>query len=105
MKHNIKTIVIGHKKPDVDSISSAYAYAGLKRSLGVENVISASYGMANSFVLAAIVKMNQIRHRRIPVVSADDEYRGIINMFDLPGILSKKRQLLPELLELFKGSA
>jgi len=122
MKHNIKTIVIGHKNPDVDSISAAYAYAGLKRSLGVDNVISASYGMANraakylfnkfdvplpkqmravyprvediysneytsvkedSSVLAAIVKMNQTRHRRIPVVSADDEYRGMINMFDL----------------------
>ncbi len=122
MKNNTKTIVIGHKNPDVDSISAAYAYAGLKRSLGGENVVSASYGMANraakylfnkfdvplpkpmkavyprvediysneyisvkedSSVLDAIVKMNQTRHRRIPVVSQENEYRGMINMFDL----------------------
>jgi manganese-dependent inorganic pyrophosphatase len=122
MNNSTKTIVIGHKNPDVDSISAAYAYAGLKRSLGVENVISASYGMANRSakylfdrfdvslpkrmlavyprvediyskeytaindnrsILYAIEKMNQIRHRRIPVIAEDNEYLGMINMFDL----------------------
>ncbi|MDA3797961.1 MAG: putative manganese-dependent inorganic diphosphatase [Kiritimatiellae bacterium] len=122
MNNTTKTIVIGHKNPDVDSISAAYAYAGLKRSLGVPNVIAASYGMPNrsarylfnrfevalpksmravyprvediyskecitvcenSSALAALSKMNEVRHRRIPVVGDDDEYKGMISMFDM----------------------
>jgi manganese-dependent inorganic pyrophosphatase len=50
----MKTIVIGHRNPDMDSICSAVAYAALKTRLGENNVRAARAGALNeriSFVL------------------------------------------------------
>jgi manganese-dependent inorganic pyrophosphatase len=43
----MQTIVIGHRNPDMDSICSAIAYAGLKRRLGMADVIAARAGNTN----------------------------------------------------------
>jgi len=43
----MKTVVIGHKNPDMDSICSAIAYAAFKRATGMENVIAARCGHTN----------------------------------------------------------
>ena len=40
-----RTIIIGHKNPDTDSIAAAYAYAELKKMLGMENVFPACPGL------------------------------------------------------------
>jgi len=42
---SIKTIIIGHKNPDTDSIASAHAYAELKKMLGMKNVSAACPGL------------------------------------------------------------
>ena len=43
----MKTVVIGHKNPDMDAICSAIAYAELKRATGIENAIAARCGHTN----------------------------------------------------------
>jgi manganese-dependent inorganic pyrophosphatase len=43
----MKTIVIGHRNPDMDSICSAVAYAELKRKLGMTDVVAARAGNTN----------------------------------------------------------
>ncbi len=43
----MKTIVIGHKNPDMDSICSAMGYAELKRLMGDPHVIAARAGATN----------------------------------------------------------
>ena len=43
----MQTIVIGHRNPDMDSICSAIAYAGLKQKLGFSNVIAGRAGNTN----------------------------------------------------------
>lgn len=43
----MKTIVIGHKNPDMDSICSALAYAELKQRLGWANVVAGRCGHTN----------------------------------------------------------
>lgn len=43
----MKTIVIGHKNPDMDSICSALAYADLKKRLGWSNVVAGRCGHTN----------------------------------------------------------
>lgn len=51
----MKTIVIGHRNPDMDSVCSAVAYAELKKRLGHPDVHAARAGALNeriSFVLA-----------------------------------------------------
>ena len=79
MNNTTKTIVLGHKNPYIYSISAVYAYAGLKKSFvvtgGDERLIEEPPYMI----------------------------KGENKLFGLPGILSHKKQLLPELLDLFKG--
>ena len=43
----MKTVVIGHKNPDMDAICSAIAYAEFKRLTGTDNVIAARCGHTN----------------------------------------------------------
>jgi manganese-dependent inorganic pyrophosphatase len=43
----MRTIVIGHRNPDMDSICSAIAYAELKRKLGMPDVVAARPGNTN----------------------------------------------------------
>jgi len=43
----MQTIVIGHRNPDMDSICSAIAYAGLKQKLGFPNITAARAGNTN----------------------------------------------------------
>ena len=43
----MKTVVIGHKNPDMDSICSAIAYAEFKRATGTENAVAARCGHTN----------------------------------------------------------
>jgi manganese-dependent inorganic pyrophosphatase len=47
VRAHMKTIVIGHRNPDMDSIVSALAYAELKRRLGQPDVIAARAGTTN----------------------------------------------------------
>jgi manganese-dependent inorganic pyrophosphatase len=44
----VQTIIIGHRNPDMDSICSALAYARLKQSLGIPDVIAARTGNINA---------------------------------------------------------
>ena len=50
MKENgvSKTIVIGHKNPDTDSVSAAVGYALLKKAQGLKNVVPACAGIPNA---------------------------------------------------------
>ncbi len=43
-----KTIVIGHKNPDTDSMVSAVAYTEFKKKCGVENIIAGRTGFPNA---------------------------------------------------------
>lgn len=52
----MKTIVIGHKNPDMDSIVSAIAYAEYKSHLGMENVVPARAGSLNDRIRFALQK-------------------------------------------------
>ena len=52
----METIVIGHRNPDMDSICSAVAYAGLKRRLGEHHVRAARCGALNERITFVLEK-------------------------------------------------
>jgi manganese-dependent inorganic pyrophosphatase len=52
----MKTLVIGHKNPDMDSICSAIGYAEFKRATGMENVFAARCGNTNQRIDFALQK-------------------------------------------------
>jgi manganese-dependent inorganic pyrophosphatase len=52
----MKTIVIGHKNPDMDSIVSALGYADFKRRIGVPDVVAGRAGNINERVQFALEK-------------------------------------------------
>ena len=66
-----RTIVIGHRNPDTDSVAAAYAYAELKRLSGDANVIAAIPGLPtlrteflfNKFHVALPVQMSDLSRR------------------------------------------
>ncbi len=52
----MKTLVIGHRNPDMDSIVSALGYAEFKRATGMENVFAARCGNTNARIDFALRK-------------------------------------------------
>jgi manganese-dependent inorganic pyrophosphatase len=52
----MKTLVIGHRNPDMDSIVSALGYAEFKRATGMENVVAARCGNTNARIDFALRK-------------------------------------------------
>jgi len=52
----MKTLVIGHKNPDMDSICSAIGYAEFKRASGMQNVFAARCGNTNPRIDFALHK-------------------------------------------------
>lgn len=52
----MKTLVIGHRNPDMDSICSAIGYAEFKRSTGMEDAIAARCGNTNQRIDFALHK-------------------------------------------------
>ena len=52
----MKTLVIGHRNPDMDSIVSAIGYAEFKRATGMENAIAARCGNTNARIDFALRK-------------------------------------------------
>ena len=52
----MKTLVIGHRNPDMDSIVSAIGYAEFKRTTGMENAIAARCGNTNARIDFALRK-------------------------------------------------
>ena len=52
----MKTLVIGHRNPDMDSIVSALGYAEFKRAAGMQNVIAARCGNTNARIDFALRK-------------------------------------------------
>jgi manganese-dependent inorganic pyrophosphatase len=52
----MKTLVIGHKNPDMDSICSAIGYAEFKRATGMQNVFAARCGNTNPRIDFALHK-------------------------------------------------
>ncbi len=117
-----RTIVIGHKNPDTDSISSAVGYAAFKKKQGLKNVLPGCAGLPNARteflfnkfklnlpilikdvyprikdimnVSQAVVRPDQVlleameiiqkSHKyRVPIVSNNDSYLGMVSLFDL----------------------
>ena len=74
---NRKTMVIGHRNPDTDSICSAIGYAHLKQALG-ENVVAARAGKVNAETKYALERFkNQALEAGLPffkalAITADD---------------------------------
>ena len=52
----MKTLVIGHRNPDMDSIVSAIGYAEFKRATGMENAFAARCGNTNERIDFALQK-------------------------------------------------
>jgi manganese-dependent inorganic pyrophosphatase len=52
----MKTLVIGHRNPDMDSICSAIGYAEFKRATGLDGVIAARCGNTNQRIDFALQK-------------------------------------------------
>ena len=52
----MKTLVIGHRNPDMDSICSAIGYAEFKRATGMDGVIAARCGNTNQRIDFALQK-------------------------------------------------
>ena len=52
----MKTLVIGHRNPDMDSIVAALGYAEFKRATGMENVVAARCGNTNARIDFALRK-------------------------------------------------
>jgi manganese-dependent inorganic pyrophosphatase len=52
----MKTLVIGHRNPDMDSICSAIGYAEFKRATGMEGVVAARCGNTNQRIDFALNK-------------------------------------------------
>ena len=52
----MKTLVIGHRNPDMDSICSAIGYAEFKRATGMEGVVAARCGNTNQRIDFALHK-------------------------------------------------
>jgi manganese-dependent inorganic pyrophosphatase len=52
----MKTIVMGHRNPDMDSICAAIGYAEFKRASGMENVVAARCGNTNGRIDFALQK-------------------------------------------------
>lgn len=52
----MKTLVIGHRNPDMDSIVAAIGYAEFKRTTGMENVVAARCGNTNARIDFALRK-------------------------------------------------
>ena len=63
----MKTLVIGHRNPDMDSICSAIGYAEFKRATGMDGVIAARCGNTNQRIDFALQKFGL----EAPVVFAD----------------------------------
>lgn len=55
----MKTIVIGHRNPDMDAIVSAIGYARLKERIGQEGVVAARAGNTNSRIDFILKKFHQ----------------------------------------------
>ena len=123
-----RTLIIGHKNPDTDSISSAVGYAALKKKQGVKNVIPACAGIPTArteflfkkfkmklpltvkdvyprlkdiinrtpavvrpdqVLLEAMNAIQESHWYRIPVVCDNDNFMGMISLFDLSNRLFK----------------
>lgn len=52
----MKTLVIGHRNPDMDSICSAIGYAAFKRATGMESAVAARCGNTNQRIDFALHK-------------------------------------------------
>ncbi len=63
----METIVIGHRNPDMDSICAAIAYARLKQSQGMQNVVAGRAGNTNPRIDFALKKF----HAEPPVFFGD----------------------------------
>ncbi len=98
-----KTIVIGHKNPDTDSICSAICYAALKRKVTGEDVEPARAGHLNEetqFVLRyfGVEKPMKVRHvrtevrdidiRQVPGVSRDISLKSAWNIMQKDGLVT-----------------
>lgn len=65
----MKTIVIGHRNPDMDSICSAVAYAELKRRLGAKDVRPARAGALNERIAFVLEKFGVPQPEFLPDVT------------------------------------
>jgi manganese-dependent inorganic pyrophosphatase len=65
----MKTVVIGHRNPDMDAICSAIGYAAFKRATGHENAIAARCGNTNDRVDFALQKFGVEAPMFLPDVS------------------------------------
>ncbi len=98
-----KTIVIGHKNPDTDSICSAICYAALKRKVTGEDVEPARAGHLNEetqFVLRyfGVEKPMRVRHvrtevrdidiRQVPGVSRDISLKSAWNIMQKDSLVT-----------------
>ena len=104
----IKTYISGHRNPDVDSVMSACALADLRRWTGLENVEAICAGRMpalTKWVFDHFLVTDPVRGNSELMFAGDEAVRralpyckGKAGVLLMPGVLSRKKQLLPEIL-------
>lgn len=92
-----KTIVIGHKNPDTDSIVSAVCYANFKTELGESNIFPASSGFPNVRTEYLFDKFGV----DLPQIIKDITPR-VVDIMNFSPITLRTGQVLLEAMELFQ---
>lgn len=93
-----KTIVIGHKNPDTDSMVSAVAYTEFKKKCGVENIVAGRTGFPNARTDFLFKKFDV----ELPVLF-QDVIPDVEEVMSTEKTCLKKGEVLLDAVELFQG--
>lgn len=92
-----KTVIIGHKNPDTDSMVSAVAYTEFKKKCGIENIVAGRAGFPNARTEFLFNKFEV----ELPVLF-QDMIPDVEDVMDTEKTCLKKGSVLLEAVELFQ---
>ena len=94
-----RTIIIGHKNPDTDSVAAAAGYAVFKKKQGLKNIIPACTGIPNAKTEFLFKKFK----KKLPL-TIKDVYPRLKEVMNICSTAVKPEQILLEALETIQKS-